>query len=117
MSISLNGKPALIVNECQLGVIDARYTGFPGLAEQVEARGIVQRIARLAEAFRSRGLPVIHAPLIHRPDFADIQANSLINALTLQPRRMAAGSIEPDSVDALRPFHQAIVINRPAGPP
>src|SRR3546814_4081598 len=72
MSISLNGKPALIVNECQLGVIDARYTGFPGLAEQVEARGIVQRIARLAEAFRSRGLPVIHRSEEHTSELQSL---------------------------------------------
>lgn len=115
MSLAIHGKPALIVNECQLGVIDARHSGFPGLAEQVESRGIVAQIARLASAFRERGLPVIHVPVVHRVDFADIKANSLINALTLKHRRMAAGSVEADYVEALRPQPQDIVIERPAG--
>jgi nicotinamidase-related amidase len=114
-SLSNGQKPALIVNECQLGVIDARYTNFPGLAEQVDSRGVIPLIAGLAAAFRAKGLPVIHTPVMHRPDFADIGANSLINALTLKHRRMAKGSPETDYVDALRPLAGDFVVERSAG--
>jgi nicotinamidase-related amidase len=114
-SLNSGQKAALIVNECQFGVIDARYTGFPGLAEQVASRNIVPKIAGLAEVFRARGLPVIHTPVVHRPDLADIQPNSLINALSLKHRRMAEGSVEADYVEALRPQAGDYVIVRSAG--
>jgi nicotinamidase-related amidase len=114
-SLSQGQKPVLIVNECQVGVIDPRHSGFPGLAEQVESRGIVAKIAALAAAFRAKGYPVIHTPVAHRPDFADIEANSLINALTLKHRRMVKGGVEADYVDALRPLAGDFVIERSAG--
>jgi nicotinamidase-related amidase len=114
-SLNNGQRAALIINECQLGVIDARYSLFGGLAEQVAARGIIAKIVQLAEVFRAHQLPIFHTPVIHRPDFADIRPNSLINALTLKHRRMARGSAEADYVEALHPEQQDFVIERSAG--
>lgn len=114
-SLAQGQKAALIINECQLGVIDPRFTGFPALAEQVETRGIVANISELAETFRAVGAPVVHAPVVHRSDFADIKPNSLINSLSLKHRRLAAGSPETDYVEALRPRPEDFVIERTAG--
>lgn len=113
--LTLRGRPALLVNECQLGVIDKDYSLFSGLVEQVQTRGIVPRIAGLAQAFRAAGLPVIHAPVVHRTDLADIHANSLINALTLKNRKLLAGSPEAAFIPELRPEADDFVITRSAG--
>jgi nicotinamidase-related amidase len=113
--LKIEGRAALIVNECQLGVIDANYTGFPGLANQVAERGIVNRIANLAAAFRAKGLPVFHAPVVHREDLADIKPNSLINSLTLKGGKLKKGSPETAFVPELEPHPEDVVIDRPAG--
>lgn len=113
--LKIEGRAALIVNECQLGVVDAAYSGFPGLANQVAERGILDRIATLAAAFRARGLPVFHAPVVHRHDLADIKPNSLINSLTLKGGKLKKGSPEAAFVPQLEPHPEDIVIDRPAG--
>lgn len=115
MASIIRGKAALIINECQLGVIDERYAGFPGLARQVEARGIVPRIAKLADAFRAAGLPVVHTPVIHRTDFIDIAPTTLINALTLKGRKMAEGSEGVGYVEGLEAKPEDIEIIRTSG--
>jgi len=113
MAITIHGRAALIVNECQRGVIERG--SFSGLVDQVNERGIVPRIAALAEAFRAQGLPVIHAPVAHRPDFADIAPTSLINALSLKGRGMVKGSADAEFVDLLRPHEGDFVIERSSG--
>jgi nicotinamidase-related amidase len=111
----LTGKTALIVNEMQLGVIDPAYSNFRDLANQVQERGIVPKIAHLADAFRRAGLPVFHTPVIHRPDMQDLKANSLINALSLKKRSMAEGSVEVGYVDALQPVEGDFEVVRTSG--
>jgi len=64
---------------------------------------------------RARGLPVIHAPVIHRHDLADIKPNSLINALTLKGGKLKKGSPEAAYVPQLVPHPEDIVLDRPAG--
>lgn len=111
----LNGKAALIVNEMQVGVVDSRYTTFPALAQQVEARGIIPKIARLAAAFRKAGLPVFHTPVVHRKDMLGLKANSLINALSLKKHSMAEGSDEAAYVPELVPGEDDFEIIRTSG--
>lgn len=113
--MKIEGRAALIINECQRGVVDAAFAGFKGLADQVAERGILERIARLADVFRAKGLPVFHAPVVHRDDLADIRPNSLINALTLKAGKLKKGSVEAEFVPQLEPYPQDFVIDRPAG--
>ncbi|SFR90440.1 cysteine hydrolase family protein [Sphingomonas jatrophae] len=108
-------RTALIVNECQRGVIERGVGAFAGLIDEVEARGIVPRIAALAAAFRAAGQPVVHAPVAHRADFADVQANTLLGAMARKHRRMVAGSTEAAFVSALEPAAEDIVVGRSSG--
>jgi nicotinamidase-related amidase len=108
-------RPALIVNECQKGIVEPGEAMFPGLAEQAKARGIVPKIAKLAAAFRRAGLPVFHTPVIHRADLAGVMPNTLINALSLKKGSMKVGSPESDYADALRPEPSDFIIDRPSG--
>jgi len=58
LSISIHGRAALIISECQRGIVEPGMGGFSGLISQVEQRRILPRIAQLSELFRQEGLPV-----------------------------------------------------------
>lgn len=105
-------KPALLISECQRGVIERGMTDFPGLADQVEERGIVPRIAALAQQFRAKGHPVIHLHVAHRPDYADLPKTSLIVARSIKNQRMRLGTAEADAVAALAPQASDILHSR-----
>ncbi|MDB6052158.1 MAG: isochorismatase family protein [Pseudomonas sp.] len=102
-------RPALLISECQRGVIDPELSGFPGLAEQVGRRDILVRIARLATAFRQAGLPVLHLHVAHRPGYVDLPRTSVIIARSTKENRMIAGSDEVLSVPEVAPQGQDIV--------
>jgi nicotinamidase-related amidase len=87
---------ALVISECQRGILDPAASGLPALAAQAAERGAVARIAALASAFRSVGLPVVHCHIAHRPDLAGVKPNSLLGALAVRNRTMIAGT--PDAL-------------------
>ena len=53
-------RPALVVSECQNGIVNTAYVQSP-LAQQVQQRGVIAEINTLAAVFRDCGYPVIHA--------------------------------------------------------
>src|SRR3546814_12048520 len=55
-------RAALVISECQNAITNPGYDSSP-LIEQVETRGIIPRIASLADSFRDAGLPVLSAPI------------------------------------------------------
>jgi nicotinamidase-related amidase len=83
---------ALVISECQLGILDPAASVMPALAAQAAERGIVARIAELARAFRVAGLPVVHCHIAHRPDLAGVKPNSLLGALAIKKRTLTAGT-------------------------
>jgi nicotinamidase-related amidase len=87
---------ALVISECQRGILDPAASVTPALAAQAAERGIVARIAELASAFRAAGLPVVHCHIAHRPDLAGVRPNSLLGALTIKNRTLIAG--RPDAL-------------------
>ncbi|HUD93914.1 isochorismatase family cysteine hydrolase [Sphingobium sp.] len=109
------GKPALLINEGQKGVIDPAISFLPAIAEQVVERGVVDRIAALAAAFRRHRFPVFHTPVVHRTDYRDMKANSLLAARTLKQRKLTEGTVEASYVDALTPQSGDIEIRRTSG--
>lgn len=73
--------PALVISECQNGLINSEYaTAMSGLAQQAHTRGIVERIAALADAFRSAGLPVAHALIVPAADWESYDLSSPLAA-------------------------------------
>jgi nicotinamidase-related amidase len=94
-------RPALLISECQRGVVDADLSPFPTLAEQVAQRGIVPRIAELAQAFRTMGLPVLHLHVAHRPDCTDLPRTSALISRAVKTGYMRAGSPDVESVAGL----------------
>ncbi|CAN5153619.1 cysteine hydrolase [soil metagenome] len=111
----ITGKAALIINEGQRGVIDPEISFLPAIAAQVAERGMIARIAALAAAFRAHDLPVFHTPVIHRTDYRDMKANSLLAAMTLKQRKLTEGTVEADYVAALVPQEGDFEIRRTSG--
>ncbi len=88
---------ALLISECQRGVLEADRSPFVTLAAQAAERDIVARIARLAQAFRAAGQPVVHLHVAHRPDYADLPRTNVIMARSFKAGSMKIGSddVEP----------------------
>jgi len=106
-------RPALLISECQRGVIEHGMTDFEGLADQVRERGILPRIAALAALFRARGWPVFHLHVAHNPDYSELPITSLIMSRSRKNGRMRQGTVDVDSVPEVAPEPGDIVHSRP----
>jgi nicotinamidase-related amidase len=109
------GTPALIINEGQRGVIDPAISFLPAIAQHVVERGVVERIVAVADAFRRHGFPVFHTPVVHRPDYRDMKANSLLAAKSCKQRTLIDGTDEAGYIDALAPQEGDFEIRRTSG--
>ena len=105
-------KVALVISECQRGVIEREFSVFTGLVDQVEERGVVAKIAALADDFRAHGMPVIHAHVAHPVDYANVPRTSLIIARSVKMGSMKVGSAEVDAVPELAPKDGDVVHTR-----
>jgi nicotinamidase-related amidase len=106
---------ALVISECQRGLLDPDTSMTPGLAAQAAERGIVDRIAVLAAAFRAAGRPVVHCLIEHRADMAGVRRNSLLGSLALKRRRLIAGTEDVLPPPALVPAPADHVSRRAVG--
>ncbi len=96
--------PALLISECQNGLIHPDHaTTMSGLAQQAEERGIVGRIARLAEVFRAAGLTVAHATIEPAPDYEGFDVASPLAAVTVKRGEFRAGTPLPEIHPGLTP--------------
>ena len=107
-----NDKVALIISECQKGVIGRELSLFQGLVDHVEERNVVPNIADLAAKFRENGQTVIHAHVAHNPDYADLPKTSLIMARSAKTGGMKIGSVDVEAVDELTPVEGDVVHSR-----
>lgn len=103
MPVALTTPCALLVNECQRGLLDPDHALFPGIAEQARARDILPPIARLAEAFRASGQPVIFIHVSHRPDFAGVAVNNPAVAYVRRVGGLCEGSVQVEPIPELAP--------------
>ncbi|NYI78332.1 cysteine hydrolase [Nocardioides panzhihuensis] len=107
--------PALVISECQVGILESGRSVTGSLAEQAETRGIVDRIGTLANRFRERGLPVVHCLIEHRADQIGMLPNSYLGAMALRSRTMTAGTRDVAVPAALGPKPSDIVSSRATG--
>jgi nicotinamidase-related amidase len=108
-------RAALVINECQNGMVNPAESSNQGLAAQAGARGIVSRIARLAEAFRSVGAPVVHTTIVLRPDGAGTAANCLLLGSLKKKGAVVEGRKEAEIHPELTPHASDIVVQRVHG--
>ncbi|GAB2982058.1 cysteine hydrolase [Amycolatopsis acidiphila] len=71
-------RAALVINECQNGMVNAEHSDNGGLVGEIARRGVLARIAGLADACREAGMLVVHSTIVLRPDGVGTQASSLL---------------------------------------
>jgi nicotinamidase-related amidase len=111
-SLANGQKPALIINEVQVGLLDPTRSIFPALAEIAAERNIVANIAALIAAFRAKGHPIFYTPAINRVDMADKKINTLIAALSAKLHNMQEGTPEVEHPPEIAPTAADFVIQR-----
>lgn len=108
-------RAALVINECQNGMINPAESSNEGLAAQAGARGIALRIARLAQAFRAVEAPVVHTTIVLRPDGVGTQANCLLLGSLKKKGAVVEGRKEAEIHPDLTPEPSDLVVQRVHG--
>lgn len=107
-------KPALIISECQLGMIDPAVQDRE-LNHQVQARGILPKIASLAETFRSVDAPVIHCTITPPANYENWPVNCVIFGIVRRAGLLYEGSVAARIATEVAPKARDIVCDRRSG--
>jgi nicotinamidase-related amidase len=108
-------RAALLINECQRGLLEPEHAVFPGICEQAAARGIVPRIVALAAAFRAANQPVIFVHVVHRADYAGVSINNPAVSAVVRMGALREGSLQVEPVPELQPEPGDHVVRRYSG--
>jgi len=107
--------PALVISECQRGILDPGLSVSTGLARQAAERNIIGRTALLARRFRERGLPVVHCIIEHRADQRGMLPNSYLGTMALRTRSLTERTPDVEIPVELGPEPGDIVSSRATG--
>lgn len=113
--LQLEGRSALLINECQRGLLEPEHSVLPAITRHAAQRQIVPRIAALADAFRRHHMPVIYINVEHRPDFAGVSLNNPAVAYIRKRGGLVEGSPQVEIVGALRPQNSDHIVRRYSG--
>ena len=97
------GRTAVLTMEIQRGVV-GDLTAFPQLAQAADRVGLVANTARLLQAARRLGVPVIHCTAEFRADRAGSVVNcQLIAAMVRNPEHLLVGTAPTELIHELGP--------------
>jgi nicotinamidase-related amidase len=113
--LNQNEHAALVISECQRGVLDPALAIFPGLAEQSTQRQTLRRIATLARLFRSCDLPVIHIHVAHRLNYQGFARRNPVSGLVAKQGRMLEGTAQVQSMPEVHPEGNDVISLRHNG--
>lgn len=105
-------RAALIINECQNGMVDPAFSGPGGLAGEVVRRGVLDRIAALAAACREQGVLVVHSTIVLRPDGVGTTASCLLLGALVKAGTVVEGRPEAQIAPAVAPQPGDVVVQR-----
>ncbi len=106
-------RAAVLVMECQEGIVGEGGGTLSALADAVQRHGTVAQIARVLGAARAAGVPVFHCLMARRPDGGGAVANCLLLAATRKAARpLLPGSPLQAPVAALAPLEGEWVLQR-----
>lgn len=106
-------RAALLLMECQEGIIGEGGAALSALADAVRRHGTVGQIARVLAAAREKGVPVFHCLVARRPDGAGATVNCLLLAATKKSSRpLLQGSPQQAPLAALAPRDDEWVVTR-----
>lgn len=96
-------RAALLLNECQNGIIHPEYTARAGLAAEIERREMIQRLAELVAVCRELGVLVVHSTIVLRADGMGTEASSLLLGSLVKAGKVLEGRVEAEIHTALAP--------------
>jgi len=108
-------RSALLVMECQRGVLEAEQGRFRALADVVAQQGTIESIRSLAEAARKANVPVVFLTASRRADRRGSGVNCPLLAAGQEAAPMTPGSSRHAMVEALTPQPQDFVVDRMHG--
>lgn len=108
-------RAALLINECQNGMVNPAVAADEGIVAEASRRGIVGRIAELASVCRERGVPVVHNTIVPRADYVGTRASCLLLGALVKSGVVVEGSPGADIHPALGPETGDIVVQRVHG--
>ncbi|MCX8071478.1 MAG: cysteine hydrolase [Candidatus Binatia bacterium] len=108
-------RSAVLVMECQRGILEPEEGRFRQLAELVERNGTVPAIRRLVEAARRARVPVVFLTASRRSDGAGSARNCPLLAAGAQTAPMIPGSTRHAMVAELEPKSDDFIVNRMHG--
>jgi nicotinamidase-related amidase len=108
-------RAALLINECQNGMIHVDYANHAGLATEVARRGVVARIAALLETCRDLGVLVVHSTIVLRPDGIGSEASCLLLGSLMKTAAVVEGRVEAEIHAELTPIDTDVVSQRRHG--
>lgn len=108
-------KPALVVSECQNGMVDPSLTTNAGLARHVAERRILPRIGSLAALCRQAGIPVVHCTIVARPRFEGFKSTCVLLAQVKKSGVLERGKKHAEIHPELMPDPRDIVVERAHG--
>jgi nicotinamidase-related amidase len=108
-------RAALLINECQRGLLDPSMAVFPGICAEAARRGIVPRIASLARAFREAEQPVIFIHVVHRADYAGVSINNAAVAAVVKMGGLREGSPQVEAQPQLEVQARDHLVRRYSG--
>jgi nicotinamidase-related amidase len=103
---------ALLLMECQQGIIGTAVGRLNALSETVARHGTVTQIARLLADARRVQVPVFHLTVARRADSGGSTANCLLLALGRKGTPLLPGSPQHAVVEELAPVDGEYVVNR-----
>jgi nicotinamidase-related amidase len=110
-----HGQAAVLTMEIQRGVV-GDLSSFPELAEAAREVGLVANTARLLDAARAAGVPVVHCTAGFRADRRGSPTNApLISALLRRPEHLVDGTPAVELVPELGPAPGDLVSHRGHG--
>jgi nicotinamidase-related amidase len=108
-------RAALLINECQNGMVNPSVASNDGLAREATRRGIVSRIAMLAGACRELGVPVVHNTIVLRADHVGTTASCLLQGALVKTWMVVEGRQEAEIHPDLAPLPADVVVQRVHG--
>lgn len=108
-------RAALLLNECQNGIIHPEYTARVGLAAEIERREMIQRLAELLAVCRELGVLVVHSTIVLRPDGIGSEPSSLLLGSLIKAGKVVEGRIEAEIHADLTPVPSDVISQRRHG--
>jgi len=109
VSLALPSTTALLMMECQKGVLDASGK-FAALANRAAEKGMLAAIARILAASRDTGRTVVHCLSVARPDRGGRRQNAPLLRLSFEG--LTIGSRRAEVMDELAPVEGDFTVGR-----